>query len=76
MILSMSAFFDWYNADNKKIKNFESVLIINTKSGKLLTTEDVYFQAGIVFTITDLNKKDKVKKFKKNNKNWSQRYSF
>lgn len=76
MILSMSDFFDWYNADNNKIKTFESVLIINTKSGKLLTTEDLLFQAGRVFTITDLNKKDKVKKFRNNEKIWSQLYSF
>jgi len=74
MIMSMKDYIDSYNADNDKIKTFGAVMIINTLTGKLLTSPKLNDWATLI--LDDFDRTSHVKKIKNSNKQKKQRYSF
>lgn len=74
MIMSMKDYIDSYNADNDKIKTFGAVVIINTLTGKLLTSPKLNKWKPLI--LYDFDGTNQVKKIKKSNKQKHQRYSF
>ena len=74
MILSMKDYIDSYNADNGKVKTFGAVMIINTLTGKLLTSPKLNDWETLI--LDDFDRTSQVKKIKNSNKQKHQRYSF